>query len=59
MLDNELGNFSIPNDSPRDQPRRRVRQTPDDHEEEPPIIPIEDGLPMDMYNVVCAGIKTT
>ncbi|CAI9276595.1 unnamed protein product [Lactuca saligna] len=31
--------------------RRRVRQRPDDAEEEPPVIPTEDELPMDPYNV--------
>lgn len=51
MVNNGYGNFSIPNNNPRDQPGRRVWQRPGDHEEEPSIIPIEDELPMDPNNV--------
>ncbi|CAI9294947.1 unnamed protein product [Lactuca saligna] len=46
-----FGNFLISNDNPRDQARRRVRQRPDDAETEPPVIPTEDELPMNPYNV--------
>lgn len=51
VVDNGFRNFSIPNDNPRDRLRRRVRQRLDDVEEEPPVIPTEDELPMDPYNV--------
>lgn len=51
VVDNGVGNFSIPSDNPRDWAGRRVRQRLDDLEEEPPVIPIEDEMPMDPYNV--------
>ncbi|CAI9284544.1 unnamed protein product [Lactuca saligna] len=50
--DNGLGNFSIPNDMPCNQPRVQVRQRSDEAEEdEPPVILVEDELQMDTYNV--------
>lgn len=51
VVDNGFGNFSIPNENPRDRPEWRVRQRPGDAEEEPTVIPTDDELPMDPYNV--------
>lgn len=52
MVDNGLGKFSIPNDMPRNRLVRRVRQRSGEAEEdEPPVIPTEEELPMDPYNV--------
>ncbi|CAH1440187.1 unnamed protein product [Lactuca virosa] len=52
VVDNGLGNFSIPNDTPRNQPRRRVRPRGGEADkDEPPMIPIEDELPVDPYNM--------
>lgn len=47
VVDNRYGNYSIPNDDPKEQSRKRVRKRSRDVEEEPPIIPNEDELPMD------------
>ncbi|CAI9291721.1 unnamed protein product [Lactuca saligna] len=49
--DNGYGSYSILNDTPINQPRRRVRQQGGDvGDDEPPVIPTEDELPIDPYN---------
>ncbi|CAI9276510.1 unnamed protein product [Lactuca saligna] len=52
VIDNGFGNYSFPNDTPRNQLGRQVRQrAADTNDDEPPVIPAEDELPMDSYNV--------
>lgn len=54
MDDNGRGHFYIPRDDEvlvSEQPGRRVRARPAAVHEEPPIIPIEDEMPMDPYNL--------
>ncbi|CAI9273030.1 unnamed protein product [Lactuca saligna] len=52
VMDNGFGNYSITNDYPRNQPGRWVKQqTCDADDDEPPVIPTEDELPMNLYNV--------
>ncbi|CAI9268352.1 unnamed protein product [Lactuca saligna] len=52
VVDNAFGIFSILNDMPCNQPGRRVRQKGGDtDEDDPPVIPTEDELSMDPYNV--------
>lgn len=56
VWDNEGNNFSISDVNDEVQPDlgRRVRPRPDDTHEEPPVILVEDEMPMDLYNrVMC------
>lgn len=52
VQDNGGNNFSFPEDDEVEQLEmgRRVRPCPDDVHEEPPVIPVEDEMPMDLYN---------
>lgn len=53
MEDNEGNNFSIPNDDEVVQPEqvgRRVKPRPKVVHEEPPVIFVEDEMPIDLYN---------
>ncbi|CAH1422733.1 unnamed protein product [Lactuca virosa] len=52
VVDNGFNNFSIPSDTPRNQPGRRVTQRAGDtNDDEPPVIPTEDEIPIYPYNV--------
>lgn len=44
-----MGGFSIPEDTPRGRVPRWVRQRRDPNEDEPPVVPTDDKLPMDPY----------
>lgn len=53
IVDHGMGGFSIPDDTPRDRPGRRVRQRARGPEgDESPVVPTEDEIPMDPYSVV-------
>ena len=47
-------NFAIPNDDDvmtPEEPSRRVRPRQENVEEDPPVIPVDDEMPIDWYNV--------
>lgn len=52
--DNGGGHIGIPNEDEvlvPEEPRRRVRPRREYVQEEPPVIPIDDEIPMDWYNI--------
>lgn len=59
IVDHEMGGFTIPNDTPRDRPRRQLRQRATRPEgDELPIISTEDDMLMDPYSVVQRRLTT-
>ncbi|CAI9270687.1 unnamed protein product [Lactuca saligna] len=52
LEDHGMGHFSIPDDTPRDRPWRRVRQRGRGPEgDDPPMVLTGEELPMDPYSV--------